>query len=608
MSGRTDAEGCHARVRAVGRGVLLIWSQPMATVPHNAASVRGERAEAVRALFHYLLRPYLWAAFRIGRGIVWPNWILRSLRIRGPGTSPWDAPEPLVLYSILSLWIYVSMKSPEDSTIKYLLANPASRHAFYFPSPETGHSAVLEARLFTDGALCGKMELLKSPYPRDVAESKVLRFYGPGDSSVEHFDVQQTAGTPMNPHERAFVCTEIVAGSTTGFLSGWRQGPGLVLSSVAYFLPPLGIVVAVAVLVFLPAFTVALGVASLLCVLAIMRGLQVIVRTLRLPRAQAWTPEPLAGRAPILYLLSDTHLCESGTPYEVSLAPALWPAELGVLDTAARFDVLLGAIARATPAPLVIAGDITDRGKIAEWELAADLIELNGLADRTVLLPGNHDLLINPSEAPDFDGHRRRGRFQDYAKIAASFGPTAPVHPDVDWPRTTVLSTDGATVRLILLDSNQYASRWLGSNAIGLVGRSQMRALRDFLAACSEPCIVVLHHHLCDFVGDGRRGLVRAAKNLLMMLADGRALTQLLKRHTQRTGAPVLVLHGHRHILAHYALDERVRIHAHPSSTMGIEHGHTLDGVMRYVRIGFDGVFLAETIEVRQGGEPSAAR
>lgn len=41
---------------------------------------------------------------------------------------------------------------------------------------------------------------------------------------------------------------------------------------------------------------------------------------------------------------------------------------------------------------------------------------------------------------------------------------------------------------------------------------------------------------------------------------------------------------------------------------MGLERGHTLDGVMRYVRIGFDGVFLPETIEVRQGGEPSAAR
>lgn len=579
----------------------------MATVPpQDAARVRGEHAEAVRALYHYLLRPYLRAALRIGRAIVWPDWALR--RIRGPGASPWGAPEPFIVYSILSLWVYVSMENPTGSTIKYLLANPASRHVFYYPSPESGHGAVSDTRLFTDGALCGKMELLKSPDPHNVVEGRALRFYGPGDSSIEHFDVQQTAGTPMNPHERAHVCTEVVAGSTTGFLSEWRRGPGLAISSVAHILPPLGMIVAVAVLVLLPAFTVALGLATFLCVLAMMRGLQVIVRTMCLPRAQVWTPEPLAGRAPILYLLSDTHLCESGVPYEVSLAPRLWPVELGALNTVERFNVLLGAINRGTPAPLVISGDITDRGKTAEWEHAANLIEHNDLADRTILLPGNHDLLVNPSESPDFDGRRRRDRLQAYAKIAASFCPTAPVRPDVDWPRTTLLSADGVKVRLILLDSNQYASRWLGSNAIGWVGRSQMRALRDLLAACLEPCVVVLHHHLCDFVGDGRHGLVRAAKNLLMMLADGRTLARLLERYARRTGAPVLVLHGHRHILAHYALDERVHVHAHPSSTMGIEHGPALDGIMRYVRIGFDGVFLAETIEVHPNDEPASVR
>lgn len=41
---------------------------------------------------------------------------------------------------------------------------------------------------------------------------------------------------------------------------------------------------------------------------------------------------------------------------------------------------------------------------------------------------------------------------------------------------------------------------------------------------------------------------------------------------------------------------------------MGIEQGPSLDGVLRYVRIGFDGVFLAETVEVHPSSEPATTR
>jgi hypothetical protein len=124
----------------------------------------------------------------------------------------------------------------------------------------------------------------------------------------------------------------------------------------------------------------------------------------------------------------------------------------------------------------------------------------------------------------------------------------------------------------------------------------RFRNLKAILATASEPCLFLLHHHVCDLASDRHRALLRALRNLLMIVSDSRRFVRRIQDYAKRVGVEELIVHGHRHVLGNYDLGCLVRVHAHPSSTMGIEDRSVLDGVLRYTRIGFDGHFKLETV------------
>jgi len=104
-------------------------------------------------------------------------------------------------------------------------------------------------------------------------------------------------------------------------------------------------------------------------------------------RPPVWLDEPTAGGLRVAHL-SDLHVTEGD---RVRLAEHAKPGGNRTLAALLERPELRQADA------IVMSGDITDRGTALSWRRFRDLVEGAGLADKVVLVPGNHDLaLIEP--------------------------------------------------------------------------------------------------------------------------------------------------------------------------------------------------------------------
>lgn len=162
-------------------------------------------------------------------------------------------------------------------------------------------------------------------------------------------------------------------------------------------------------------------------------------------------------------------------------------------------------IVEAAPDLMVVAGDLTLDGKVAEFDAAAAW--LARLPDPMIVVPGNHDTpFVGPGELwARFT--RPWGRFQD------RFG----VEDGAAWrgPGVTVTSLNSARAAQI---------RWNWSK--GAVARSQIRrVVRDLEAApAGDLKVVVCHHPLMEILGGPMtarvRGGVDAANHFVQAGAD----------------------------------------------------------------------------------------
>lgn len=114
-------------------------------------------------------------------------------------------------------------------------------------------------------------------------------------------------------------------------------------------------------------------------------------------RPPVWLDEP--PDAPLVVHLSDLHVTENE---KVRLVEGRHPGGN------ARLRRLLADETIRAADLLVITGDITDRGTARAWHTFKELLDEAGLAERTILVPGNHDLsLVDPIERIADAKHRR---------------------------------------------------------------------------------------------------------------------------------------------------------------------------------------------------------
>jgi 3',5'-cyclic AMP phosphodiesterase CpdA len=335
-----------------------------------------------------------------------------------------------------------------------------------------------------------------------------------------------------------------------------------------------------------PLAAAALGNAAVIIGLAsAIESLYWIRRELALDGAvRDWTPSPSPPEAAVVRVahLSDLHVVGERYGYRME-AGTDGPRGNRTIRSALR---KLGAIHASAPLDRVLlTGDVTDAGTRAEWAEFIDLLRFcPELRRRLLLIPGNHDVNIidrgNPGrldlpwsagqslrklrvvialdtlagdrlhvierEAGRFGlclkDFLRQGRRPDLLRELAEHGTMRgrremtrvweAIFPLVELPPA------GGSYGVILLNSNAR-SHFALTNAIGVVGPAQLKALRLVLRATRHPWLVLLHHQVVEYPVAS----ISLRERIGLALIDASDLKAVLAPHAHR----IIVLHGHRH-------------------------------------------------------------
>ena len=234
---------------------------------------------------------------------------------------------------------------------------------------------------------------------------------------------------------------------------------------------------------------------------------------------------------------------------------------------------------------ILLTGDMTDAGRSSEWAAFLDLMESHpSLMERTLILPGNHDVNIvdraNPArlELPSSPQKRlrqmrlisameriqgQRVHFFDRKtrRIGETLTKALEPHREAiselaDEPsfskayRLAALWADcfplvmppshDDGLGVILLNSNA-ATNFSFTNALGLVTAEDVRALCEILKQYPQArWIIGLHHHLVEYPMLAKSFSERIGTSLI----NGSWFVRQLKPFADR----IIIMHGHRHI------------------------------------------------------------
>jgi len=234
---------------------------------------------------------------------------------------------------------------------------------------------------------------------------------------------------------------------------------------------------------------------------------------------------------------------------------------------------------------VLITGDMTDAGRSSEWaEFLEAIAGYPALAQRTFIIPGNHDVNIvdraNPArmELPTSPGKRLRqmrtlsamtalqgDQVRIVDKPKAQLGPSLSqmlqphaeaiaAFADIGSRRSSSSLTrlwddafpmilppseeDG--LGLVLLNSNAETN-FSFTNALGLVSEEDMRAVLAILPQFPKArWLIALHHHPVEYPMPAKAFSERIGTALI----NGSRFVRLLKPLSNR----IVAMHGHRHI------------------------------------------------------------
>jgi hypothetical protein len=234
---------------------------------------------------------------------------------------------------------------------------------------------------------------------------------------------------------------------------------------------------------------------------------------------------------------------------------------------------------------VMVTGDMTDAGRSAEWAEFLDAVMRHpSLAERMLIIPGNHDLNIvdraNPArlDLPMSPNKRlrklrvlsamavlqgERVRVVDRARrrlgdsLAATLAPhldAMAVFADAGRPRLSPALTELWTrvfpmvlppdsddgLGIILLDSNAD-THFSFTNALGMISADQVRALDIACAQYPRACwVIAVHHHVVEYP--------RPAKALSVRIGTALVNGNWFVRRLAPLAGRAVLLHGHRHI------------------------------------------------------------
>ncbi len=219
-----------------------------------------------------------------------------------------------------------------------------------------------------------------------------------------------------------------------------------------------------------------------------------------------------------------------------------WTVKRRVIHQHSAIEAMLADIAAHAPDHIAITGDLVNIGLPTEYEAARDWLTSVGPPDRVSVVPGNHDIYVDP------EGANGTALWRAYMTSDA-FGTS------IGGVRVDGVQAGGIQVTPWYRDAFPYVRRigpavLIGVNsshptaigyAGGTVGPAQRERLGRILEATREAGlarIVMIHHPPVRWLASPRRAL-----------SDVGDVEPLIARH----GAE-LVLHGHNHVVS----DEKI--------------------------------------------------
>ncbi len=297
-----------------------------------------------------------------------------------------------------------------------------------------------------------------------------------------------------------------------------------------------------------------------------------------------WHPSAAGASFPTTRVahLSDLHIVAGRYDYRME-SGLLGPQGNACIREALR--KVLTIQAQAPLGRIFLTGDVTDAGTRAEWAEFLDLLQEHPeIRSRVYLVPGNHDVNIADRAHPalidlpwstgqalrklrvilaldDVQGDRvhlvdrssgaLRASLRDYlreGRRAALLGELAQSGSARGRREVTkiwetifplVEPAGDKTPGLILLNSNAR-SHFSLTNAIGIIDRFQLQALKSiFRGSPGHAWLILLHHQVVEYplISIGLRDRIGLA------LINAPEVLAAIAPHARRT----LVLHGHRH-------------------------------------------------------------
>jgi predicted MPP superfamily phosphohydrolase len=234
---------------------------------------------------------------------------------------------------------------------------------------------------------------------------------------------------------------------------------------------------------------------------------------------------------------------------------------------------------------ILISGDITDAGRSAEWaEFFTAVLRHPTLADRLLIIPGNHDINVvdrtNPArlDFPTSPGRRlremrslsgiaavqakrvhvvdlakrRMGRTLDHALSPhaadmQAFADTGRLRLSAKlatlWAESFPMILPPETedgLGFVLLNSTAL-THFSFTNALGLMSSEQSRGMHIMMRQYPKAVwVVALHHHLVEYP----KRVNALSERIGTALVNGSWFVRQLQRHSRR----IVVMHGHRHV------------------------------------------------------------
>jgi hypothetical protein len=230
--------------------------------------------------------------------------------------------------------------------------------------------------------------------------------------------------------------------------------------------------------------------------------------------------------------LSDLHL--TGDERAPRSEPRLFGALRGMN---AAFRALVRAAALQNADLVLVTGDVTDRSDPAAWEVFWRELREVGLAERTRVIPGNHDLCHLGVRLSDYRIDAQR----------ALTGLAAGAQP-VRFPWVECLA--GGRLALVGLNSANIGNRTGATNAIGRLGYFQLEALARVLRRLrGVPVVIVALHHSPNIPANPTAA-DRALSRMSPLERWGMELTQAERRALRLLcliAGVRLIVHGHLH-------------------------------------------------------------